>query len=971
MSARAHGTLVGRDREIALGEGYLAKMLAGWGSLVLIGGSAGVGKTALVRQLAAHGAAQELRVRLGGCYDLDATPPYGPWSEAGIVRLAGDESSAEHAAGDGYIVTSRGAANPRLLFDRIAAHITAQADAQPLLLALEDLHWADPASLELLRSVARQSQHHRLLIVATYRDDEIDPEHDLFHLLPALVREGRTHRINLNPLPADAVEGLVRARYELSGVDQRRLTDYLMRASDGNPLFLEEQLRALEEERRLRREGQRWVLDELAGFTLPTLIRQVLDRRLSHLDARERELLSVAAILGHDITVERWATVADVEPDVILELVQAGLQRRLLEESPQSTRVQFSHALIREALYNRLPPLERRRWHLQVAELQLQRETPDPEYVAHHLERGGDERAIRWLLASGERAFRRAARVTAAERTERAVRLMDEHGAPPAERAFALGRLAWLREYSDPAASLAWFDEALQLAVAAGDVRLQAGLLALRGELYSVSGALRAGLVDLKQSRELFGQVEAEPDPPAPSIRLDLATDDPILALALSESFAGNFREAARLLRECMDLDVLEPLPEHAHPADAILGALAVGVAELGRPDLSPPMIERARVALAASGDHLARAAAGLWALASIYGPFLTGRSAEQQRIAREAEEDVVKTGGAFGAWEPRLMSLDLLLRAGKWQEIERLAETAQPGRVGQIGRGYLAARLAEIALQRGELERVWEFVAEVLPAGTSSEPGDAFCISAGSLMRLAVFAALESGDAATAQEWLDLHERWLHWSGAISARAWNAVLCAAFAALHADTAAAAQHARLAIDIASTPPQPPVLLRAHRMLGELELQAGQLPNAAEHLREALRIAASIEDRYETARSQIALAKWQLATGQERTARATLAEARATIEDIGVPNVLSRIDQLIDEHDTPAATASELTVREVEVLRLVATGLTNAEVAAELSISAHTVGHHLRSIYAKLDVPSRAAATRYAIEHAIV
>jgi DNA-binding NarL/FixJ family response regulator len=155
------------------------------------------------------------------------------------------------------------------------------------------------------------------------------------------------------------------------------------------------------------------------------------------------------------------------------------------------------------------------------------------------------------------------------------------------------------------------------------------------------------------------------------------------------------------------------------------------------------------------------------------------------------------------------------------------------------------------------------------------------------------------------------------------------------------------------------------------MLGELELQAGQLPNAAEHLREALRIAASIEDRYETARSQIALAKWQLATGQERTAHATLAEARATIEDIGVPNVLSRIDQLIDEHDTPAATASELTAREVEVLRLVATGLTNAEVAAELSISAHTVGHHLRSIYAKLDVPSRAAATRYAIEHAIV
>jgi DNA-binding CsgD family transcriptional regulator len=153
------------------------------------------------------------------------------------------------------------------------------------------------------------------------------------------------------------------------------------------------------------------------------------------------------------------------------------------------------------------------------------------------------------------------------------------------------------------------------------------------------------------------------------------------------------------------------------------------------------------------------------------------------------------------------------------------------------------------------------------------------------------------------------------------------------------------------------------------MLGELDVDAGRFDDAARHLAVAGDLAQAIEDRYEAALTLLAVVGMQIALGHEGDARTTLETARAALVEIGATPALARADRLLEGLD--AGPPAGLTAREIEVLRLVATGLTNAEIARELFISRHTVDHHLRSIYGKLNVPSRAAATRYAIQHNIM
>lgn len=955
MSASYPFRLVGRERELALVERYVQVMLDGRGGLVLIGGEAGIGKTALVEHLVSRAAGQGVRVLVGACYDLAATPPYGPWRAAGF--------------GPEIELHTQKPANPALLLDQLAETVVALADRQALVLALEDLHWADPASLELLRTVARQATDHRLLIAATYRDDEIGPEHPLYALLPVFVREARAHRINLMRLAPDAVAELVESRYALNPGEHGRLVDYLVRASEGNPLYLEEHLRLLEEERRLRPEGDGWTLDQNIPHALPRLIEQLLDRRLSRFEESERDLLGVAALTGPEVTLERWSATAGIAEEAVSDVIRAALQARLLIESRHRTSLQFNHALTRAFLYNRLAPLERRRWHMRAAELQLQRDVPEPEFLAHHLERAGDARAPDWLMASAVQAYRRGARITAAERIERAHRLMEEHGAPPDERAVALGRLAWLREYSDPAASLNWFNEAIRLATPGGNSRLLAALLAARGEMYSQSAASRAALADLQRARELLETSDVDAEDERWRIRLSMPIDESTLVLVIVLAFVGNYRESIDLARELAGIDVFAALPDAPHPADALMAPLAIGCAELGHPELAPPMVERALAAWRTTGDVLESVAVSFWSLAGIYTPFLSERLAEQERLSRLAEEDAARAQGALGDWPPRLMWLDTLMRQGEWHEIERLAAPVLAGRAPLSGRHYLAARLAEIAYARGQFERARELIADVLPEGPRTEPVDSLLFLASiRVVRVAARCALAASDLESAQEWLDTHARWLDWSASSSASGWQQVLLAELDRARGDAPAARQHLLQALKLANAPRQPPALLQAHRMLGELAIDAGRLDDAGQHLAVAADLARAIADRYEEALTQLAVAAMHAAGGREEDARTALAAARSTLVAIDAPPALLRVDQLVAQLDE--VRPGGLTEREVEVLQLVATGLTNAEIAERLFISRHTVDHHLRSIYSKLGVPSRAAATRYALEHNI-
>src|SRR5438105_3864885 len=222
--------LVGRDREQALLREHLGAALAGRGGLVLVGGEAGIGKTALAEALCREATAQGALVLAGRCYDLSETPPYGPWADV-FERLPTEHGGSPLPAplGDGDPAPSQAA-----LFRRVRDVLGAVAAERPLVLLLDDLHWADPASLDLLRFLARQLAALPVLLLATYRADELTRRHPLYQLLPALVREARAERLDLRPLADEAVRSLLQAWYSL-GADEGRLVAYRRYRAEGTP----------------------------------------------------------------------------------------------------------------------------------------------------------------------------------------------------------------------------------------------------------------------------------------------------------------------------------------------------------------------------------------------------------------------------------------------------------------------------------------------------------------------------------------------------------------------------------------------------------------------------------------------------------------------------------------------------------------------------------------------------------------
>jgi predicted ATPase len=286
--------LVGRAREREFLRAQLAAACAGHGRLVLLGGEAGIGKTTLAKDLAGEANARGAAVLAGHCYDLTNTPPYGPW----LSLVAGYQANghllpppAAFAGGRVETVTDQAA-----LFAEVRHFLGELAAASPALILLEDLHWADPASLELLRHIGPHLANWPILLLVTYRVDEPTRRHPFYQQLPPLVRESEGARLDLRRLDVDALRALVAARYPLSAQDQDRLVAYLERHADGNPFFATEILRALEGDALLSRAGDQWRLAALDHVVVPSLLRQVIDGRVGR--------------LGETMRVPCWPTIA-------------------------------------------------------------------------------------------------------------------------------------------------------------------------------------------------------------------------------------------------------------------------------------------------------------------------------------------------------------------------------------------------------------------------------------------------------------------------------------------------------------------------------------------------------------------------------------------------------------------------------------------------------------------------------------
>jgi tetratricopeptide (TPR) repeat protein len=767
--------LVGRERELALLARQLTTALAGRGGLVLLGGEAGVGKTSVVEALAAEAAARGALVLVGRCYDLTETPPYGPWAElfGGYPAHTDLPPLPAAFAGPGEV---GGAAGREALFRQVRDFLAAVAAQRPLVVLLDDLHWADPASLDLLRVVARQLAGLPLLLLATYRADELARGHPLAQLLPLLVREAQATRLAVRPLDRAGVEALVAGRYPLPAPDAARLVAYLHERSEGNPFFAGELLRALEEAGVLAPSDGGWTVGDLGQARIPGLLHQVIDGRVARLGEDARGLLAIAAVIGQEVPLAVWARVADVGEEALLDAAERAVEARLLVETADGSGVRFAHALVREALYEGILGLRRRALHRRVGEALEREPTPDPNAVAYHFRQAGDARAVEWLLRAGERAQRAYAWLTAAERYEAALALLPDDEATAGERGWLHFRLARMRSHADPHQGLAHLDAAVRLATAAEDSALVAWARSERGLLRAFARQHAAGLAELAA-----GVAAAEALSPAEQAQLDQRGGPDSFADLISHrgtlvthlAWKGHYAEALEMGERYVAR--IPPAaatgePGRASHGDAYLG-LGIAYATLGRPDDARRAFAQARVAYRAAEDHFKLgllAAEELGLVLLVYAP---ERVAERHQLAAEIERAMARASG-IGVVSPRLFRLPLLLLEGEWAEARALVlEQSAAGYVAG-GREHALVRLGYLARAQGEPDLAWAQVREVPHVGPAAAPGEGPFDNAVEVQRLAAALALDAGDLPAARAWLAAHDRWLAWSGAVLWRA-------------------------------------------------------------------------------------------------------------------------------------------------------------------------------------------------------
>ena len=261
-----------------------------------------------------------------------------------------------------------------------------------------------------------------------------------------------------------------------------------------------------------------------------------------------------------------------------------------------------------------------------------------------------------------------------------------------------------------------------------------------------------------------------------------------------------------------------------------------------------------------------------------------------------------------------------------------------------------------------------------VLPDGLATVPGTRYHGYGLFVQAVAADLALGEGDLPTARAWLGAQNRWLDWSGAVMGQVDAALGWAGYHRAAGDLTRAREHADRAIVLAGEPRQPLMLIAAHRLLSELDTLDGRYAAALAHLRVALDLAEACAVPYERALCQLALAELREAERSVEAARGMLAEAQSILAKLGAKPALARAEAIathLDAHPVAQAAAPTrpfgLSTREAEVLQLVAQGLSNVSIADRLSLSHRTIEQHLRSIYDKLGVENRAAATRIAVE----
>jgi eukaryotic-like serine/threonine-protein kinase len=394
ISPRSDNVLVGREAEIRQLLAGLDEALGGGTRLFLITGEPGVGKTSLAENLARHAAGRGVRVVWGRAWEEGGAPPLWPWvavtrgclppvdrlsgvsppgkAAAPIEMLTSDiielPTTAVHSAAPSSAGTVHSSANLEEaelarfeLFDSVARLLEDASSVQPLLIVLDDFHAADESSLLLMQFVARNVRGARIMLVAIYRDVEARLSRRCAELLERVSREG--HRIVLHGLSEEGVREFLEAKTAMPA--GQGLVTALHQVTEGNPLFLREVVRLIISEGRVEDLG---TLD-LATLGVPHGVRETVRRRLDFLSPAANDLLELASVIGREFDFEVIRRLSGLAPDTLLDSLHETIVCDLVGQAASTFgRYHFSHALIRETIYDQLAKSRRSSFHNRIAQ---------------------------------------------------------------------------------------------------------------------------------------------------------------------------------------------------------------------------------------------------------------------------------------------------------------------------------------------------------------------------------------------------------------------------------------------------------------------------------------------------------------------------------------------------------------------------------------------------------------------------
>jgi DNA-binding CsgD family transcriptional regulator len=688
-----------------------------------------------------------------------------------------------------------------------------------------------------------------------------------------------------------------------------------------------------------------------------------------------RGLLTVAAVIGQEVPLALWQQVSGAAEGTLLGLVERSVAARVMEETADGAGVTFAHALIREALYEGMAATRRRVWHRAIGEALAAGRGPDPDAVGYHLGAAGDERAVEWLIRAGDRANRAFAYRTATARFTDALTLIGNDPDRAVTRCELLIRLARLLRITDTRQAIAYEEEALHLATQAHDEVLHAVAQFRLGYLLSYVGQRQRGL-----TLQLAGLATLDALPPSAMARIAplefICTDFTSRHSSIAQRLVqiGHIREAESHAERALAAVSGEL---NRYTEDAWM-ALAIVDREMGRADEGWRRSRAIHTIYRARGEHdIATWLVGsplIWAALV----FRTDDQASLREMRTLLDARAPEPGELFAALPPRLLHLPVLYIEGAWAEAGGIIEAVRRSPFARHTYAHGAWIVAAlIAVARGETEAAWAMIREEFPAGAATEPGNNRYDVGHFYQRIAASLALDTGDLAEARRWLEAHDRWLAWSGAVVGPADAHLLWAHYQRAVGAHDAARERALAALAAANAPRQPLLLLAAHRLLGELDTAAGQYEAADRHLDAARALAADCRAPYEQALTALARAERSIASGDTGSALVLVEEARIICAPLNARPALRRAAALSDRlaqaqaHIRHTARPPDgLTGREVEVLRFLAAGLSNREIGDALLINGRTAERHISNIYAKIGANSRAEAAAYAVRNGL-